>query len=426
MKTFVLAFFRTLYIPLVLITLLVIPFPFKKSYKTRLKKAFESCGPVFIKFGQSISLKPYLFSKETISACSSLQDNVSPSKINLKKALGEFYDDFIILDKTPFASGSIASVFKAQLKSGEDVAIKVLKKSAISIIKADLMLLKNASYMLEFIPFFKKLKLRAVIYNIEATLLAEIDFTNEAQNLFKIKLNSLKIYPIAKIPRVFGKYTSNNILVTEFVKGLPLSHPEEIKKRNININRVCNNLITIYLEQVYEDGFFHADFHPGNLFTNERGEITLIDFGIVSSISYQERLCLAKILNGFLLKDYKKVFDAHVEGGYIKDNTNREEFEKDLKKIGETFIHNEAFRQFSISSILIELFRIMEKYNINIKENLLLLYKTIFFVEAVVAKLNPEYNIWHTIKPWMHNWKNKNLGIVSKIKKFVNVILGLS
>ena len=426
MKTLFLACFRAFYIPFILFTFLLLPLPFKKSYKKRLTKAFELCGPVFIKFGQSSSLKPYIFSKETIEACSMLQDKVSFTKINLKEELKDFYNDFTFDDTKPIASGSIASVFKAYLKTGECVAIKILKKSATPIIKADLLLLKNTSSILEYIPILKRLKLRAIINNIEQTLLSEINFINEEENLFKIKINSIKIHPIAKTPKVYSKYTRSNILVTEFIYGIPLSNSNHLKDAKIDLNLVCKNLVKIYLEQVYEDGFFHADFHPGNLFTNKRGEITMIDFGIVSSISYEERICLAKILNGFLLKDYKKVFNAHVEGGYIKSTINEEEFEKDLKIIGEKFIHANGVKQFSISNILMELFRIMEKYDIEVKENLLLLYKTIFFVEAVVMKLNSEFDIWDVIKPWMYNWKDKNLSFANqftqKVKKLLNLL----
>jgi ubiquinone biosynthesis protein len=406
----------------VLIFYLIILFPFKRSYSKRLVKAIELCGPVFIKLGQSISLKPYLFSKETIEACSNLQDKVSPSKINLKKELGEFYDDFVFQNKKSIASGSIACVFEGFLQTGERVAIKILRSNAQRLIKADLFLLKNFSYILEFIKFFKRLKLRAVVKNIEESLLSEIDFRNEAENLMKIKANMVKIYPKAKTPRIFNKYTKYNLLVTEFVEGIALSNVKEITKAHLDINLICKNLIEIYLQQVYEDGFFHADFHPGNLFVTKKCDIVMIDFGIVSSISYIDRVCLAKILNGFLLKDYERVYKAHLEAGYIKEEINKDEFKQDLYNIGEAFIHSGSSVHFSISSILMELFRIMEKYKIEIKEDLLLLYKTIFFVEAVVMKLNPNYNIWHTIKPWMEGWKNRHLGLEARIIDFAKKI----
>jgi ubiquinone biosynthesis protein len=422
MKSLLISIFRLFYIPLVLSFYLIILFPFKRSYPKRLIKALELCGPVFIKLGQSISLKPYLFSKETVEACSNLQDKVSPSKVNLKKELGEFYDDFTFQNKKSIANGSIACVFEGFLQTGERVAIKILRSNAQRLIKADLFLLKNFSYILEFIKFFKRLKLRAVVKNIEESLLSEIDFRNEAENLMKIKANMVKIYPKAKTPRVFNKYTKYNLLVTEFVEGIALSNVKEIAKANLDINLICKNLIEIYLQQVYEDGFFHADFHPGNLFVTKKCDIVMIDFGIVSSISYIDRVCLAKILNGFLLKDYERVYKAHLEAGYIKEEINKDEFKQDLYNIGEVFIHSGSSVHFSISSILMELFRIMEKYKIEIKEDLLLLYKTIFFVEAVVMKLNPNYNIWHTIKPWMEGWKNRHLGLEARIIDFAKKI----
>lgn len=427
MKILTFAIFRAFYIPTVMFTLLVLPIFFKKSYKKRLIKALELCGPVFVKFGQSMSLKPYIFSSQTIEACSQLQDRVSTTKINLQKEIPNFHKDFILIENTPIACGSIACVFKAKLKKDNTlVAIKILRKNVDKSIKADILLLQYTAKTLELIPIFKKLKLRAVVQNIKETLLKEINFKNEEENLFRIKENSIKIYPLAKTPKVFSAYTKHNILVTEFIQGVPLSNPQEIQNQDIDVNKICQNLITIYLEQVYEDGFFHADFHPGNLFTDKNANITMIDFGIVSSINYEERICLAKILNGFLLKDYQKVFYAHVEGGYIKDTINEEEFKKDLQLIGEAFVHSSKIKQFSISGILMELFKIMEKYNIEVKENLLLLYKTIFFVEAVVTKLNPQYDIWQTIKPWMYNWRDKNLNfktqILSQIKKLSQLI----
>ena len=417
MQVLLTSIFRIFYIPTILFIYLILLYPFKKSYKKRLVRAFELCGPVFIKCGQSISLKPYIFSKETVEACSNLQDKVSAPAVDLKKEMGAFYNDFQFQSLKPIASGSIACVFKAWLEQ-EEVAVKILRTNALALIKADLLILKTACTFLELIPVFKRAKLKAVVKNIEETLLLEIDFRNEQENLFIIKENSFKIYPKLKIPKVFTKYTTSTILVTSFVQGIPLSNPEEIKKQGISINQVCKNLIEVYLEQVYEDGFFHADFHPGNIFVSKDCTISLIDFGIVSQINYRDRVVIAKILNGFLMKDYERVLQAHIEGGYIKADVNHAEFKADLEKIGDVFIHGSEVKQFSISGILIELFRIMETYKIEIKEDLLLLYKTIFFVEAVVVKLNPHYNIWGVIKPWMHRWRIRHLGLKAQILKF--------
>lgn len=424
MKSFVIAVYRSVYIPFILSTYLALPYFFKKSYKKRLVTALEKCGPVFIKCGQSISLKPYLFSRETIEACNTLQDRVSYKSMNLKKEMGVFYNDFVFESELPIASGSIASVFKArEFQSNEYVAIKVLKPNVENVIKADILLLKFVSYFLEFLNFFKRLKLRAIVATIEETLKNEVDFTKEAENLYKIKMNSILNYEKVKTPRLFSKYTSKNLLVTEFVDGAPLSNIEKIKSLNLDTYKICTNLIEIYLKQVYVDGFFHADFHPGNIFVNSNYQITLIDFGIVSSISYEDRLIIAKILNGFLLKDYQGVLEAHLEGGYIKNQVNLEEFKSDLVNMGENFIHSGIVKNFSISGILMELFRVMEVYKIDIKEDLLLLYKTIFFVEAVVTRLHPSYNIWATIKPWMQDWRKKNLNLKTKVIKFISNFL---
>lgn len=419
MVSIVIAIYRSFYIPAILFFYLVLLYPFKKSYKRRLVKALESCGPVFIKCGQSISLKPYLFSSETVEACSSLQDRVSPSKLNLKKEIGKFYDDFVFESFTPIASGSIASVYKAKLGTGEVVAVKILRKNVRNIIKSDIFLLKVASYFLEFIPVLKKFKLKAVTSTIEDTLLKEIDFKIEEENLYKLKANLIKIREKVRTPRVFTKYTSHNLLVTEFIFDIPISNIKLIEKAGLSKTKIAKTLVEIYLEQVYEDGFFHADFHPGNLFVNQKYQITLIDFGIVSTISYKDRIIIARILNGFLNKDYNEVLSAHIDGGYINQKADLSTFKQDLERIGEIFIHSEDVKHFSISGILIELFRIMEKYSIEIKEDLLLLYKTIFFVEAVVMKLDSSCNIWSIIKPWMKSWKARNMGLRSKVLRIM-------
>lgn len=423
MKSMFLSIYRVFYIPIIFFIFLIIPYFFKKSYKKRFVKALELCGPVFIKCGQSISLKPYLFSRDTIEACSELQDRVTYKTINIKKEIGKHYEDFIFESNKPIASASIASVFKARLKTGEEVAVKILKPNASILIKSDLVILKIFSHFLNLFKFFKRLKIKAIVKNIEDTLIHEIDFNNEAKNLMKIKQHSFKIHEKLKIPKLYSKYTKHNLLVTEFINEAPLSKIKDFE--NFNRQKICKNIIEVYLEQVYEDGFFHADFHPGNLFINQNYQIIMIDFGIASSISYTDRIIIAKILNGFLNRDYQKILEAHLEGGYIKKEIDTEAFKKDLQKIGEHFIDGNSHNQFSISGILIELFRIMEKYNIEIKEDLLLLYKTIFFVEAVVMKIDPTYNIWQTIRPWMESWKKRNLGLKSHIIKIVKEILNL-
>lgn len=412
-----LAFFNL--IRLLFLFLLLAPlYLFSKSRAIYLFLRFS--GPSFIKLGQILSVRTDIVGAEISDILSGFYDKLPPSCLKkVRKILrDEFGDNFNNVFKefnfTPVASASIAQVHKAKLHSGEEVAVKILRPKIDKIMRRDI----DSVYLLSklvtpFSEFAKKF-----FFDV-STLLSgvakyELDLLHEAANASKLR-EDLKGVKGFYVPNIFWQFSSQKILVLEWLDGIPFSDIEAVKESAFDSNEIAKNLVISYFNQVYVHGFFHADMHPGNLFLLKNGDIGVVDFGIMGKIDKKTRLAIAEILIGFLGRNYARVARLHIDAGLVPKDVNLSDLELSCRKIGETIVGADV-RDIPVAKLLTNLIAMTRDYKMDTRPELLLLQKTILLVEGVGMSLNPHLNVWNLARPWISDWATKNIGFDAKIR----------
>lgn len=383
----------------------------------RVKLAFESLGPVFVKFGQLLSTRPDLIPDNYMKELSELQNNVKPFnaakskqiiETSLGKTINEIFDDF---GDEPVASASIAQVHKAILKeNGLAVAVKVLRPKIHKVIAKDIKVMKLAAWVVEHLfSDGKRLRPQEIINEFEVTIHGELDFLQEAANsteLARLHKNDQKII----IPAVYYDYTSKDVIVMEWMHGVTINDLAELRRQNIDLVKLSHYGVEIFYTQVFHFGFFHADMHPGNILCSKDGRYIALDFGIVGCLSDEDKRYLAINILAFFNRDYKKVAVTHVESGWAPKDTPIEQFENAIRAVCEP-IFNKPLAQISFAQVLIKLFQVSRRFGIIVQPQLILLQKTIVNVEGLGRVLNPELDLWKTAKPILHKWLKQQMGV---------------
>lgn len=349
-----------------------------------------------------------------------LQDNVPPfcgKKVKkiLQQEFGKNFEKiFVEFDFTPVASASIAQVHKAKLHNGKIVAVKILRPGIVKIMARDISSLK---LLVKIVAIFSKFL--AKTFSDIADLLSqasksELDLLHEAANASRLK-EDLKEVKGFYVPEIFWQFSTQKVLVLEWLDGIAFSDKEAIKNSPYEKSQIAQNLVISYFNQVYVHGFFHADMHQGNLFLLKNGDIGVVDFGIMGRIDKKTRLAVAEILIGFLNKDYKRVAQLHIDADLVPATTNVDDLALSCRKIGETIVGSNV-SDVSVAKLLANLITMTRDYQMNTKPELLLLQKTLLLVEGVGVALDPNLNIWDVARPWVKEWAKKNIGFDAKIR----------
>ena len=404
-------------------------YPSRQSFGMRLTKAFQELGPIYIKFGQTLSTRPDLVGLEVATNLKSLQDKLPPfdgliakAKIeaNFNCKLSDIFSEF---DYAPVAAASIAQVHKARLTGGQQVAVKILRPDISHRYNKDILLLEYMAYLaIKWIDKAKRLKPQEVIKVFRETMRYELNLQTEAAAASRL-YDNFKDDNSLRIPEVFWQFTSTEILTLEWVDGISIYDNKKIRQRGLKPADLAAKIAVIFFNQAYRDGFFHADLHPGNILVCKDGRIALIDFGIIGILPEPDRLAVAELLYGFLKRDYELVAKVHLRAGYIPVDTNLELFAQSCRAIAEPIIGMQA-RNISIGNLLAQLFKVTEDFGMETQPQLLLLQKTMVVVEGIGQSLDPEINMWQLAEPWIKKWAIKNLTPEAKIlrmlKKFIN------
>src|SRR3989338_1334615 len=351
--------------------------PFKKRWKAytakeklvkpevRLRKAFERLGPTFVKFGQLLSLRPDLIPPEYVVEFEKMQDKVptfsfpTAKKIiedELKQPLHKIFTNF---DKVPIASASMSQVYKAKVGK-EWVAVKVQRPGIQKTIEEDIELMYQIAQLLEIeVPALKEYHLKAIIHEFEKWTLKELNFNIEAYYAKKIAKN-FKDSNVLKIPKIYDKYTTNKLLVMEFIDGIPLHDVQEIKKRKINLKKVIRNGYYIILKQVFVDGFFHADPHPGNLLVMKKGKIGMIDFGILGHFDKKLKQYALDLFRSFVNNDPEKTVEVILRMN-PQAEVDKEAFLEEIRDVFEQ-LHGTSFDDLELGALVIEVLSATSKY----------------------------------------------------------------
>ena len=407
----------------------MLPWLWLKQRKTppsvRIRLALEALGPIFVKFGQVLSTRRDLLSDELTSELAKLQDQVPsfPGKL-AKQIIEQSYAEKLVsvfheFDETPFAAASIAQVHHASLKDGTQVVVKVLRPGIQKIIKRDLRLLYFIAHNVErFWSEGKRLRPLELVAELEKTLLNELDLMREAANAAQLQRN-FDNSPLLYIPTVYWKYCRRNILVTERIHGIPISHIDELRKANIDLKKLAENGVTIFCTQVFRHSFFHADMHPGNIFVADNGQYIAVDFGIMGTLSAKDKRYLAENFLAFFRHDYRRVAELHVDSGWVAEGTHLEEFETAIRTVCEP-IFDKPLEEISFGQLLIRLFQTARRFNMQVQPQLVLLQKTLLNIEGLGRQLYPQLNLWQTAMPFLEKWVAEQVGPQMFFKQLVD------
>ncbi|MEA0970764.1 2-polyprenylphenol 6-hydroxylase [Candidatus Megaera venefica] len=398
------------------------------NFGQRLAGLFQSLGPIYIKFGQTLSTRPDLIGTEVADSLKYLQDKLPPFSYRIVKArieerfgqkLSDLFDSF---DDTPVAAASIAQVHKAKLKSGEIVAVKILRPNIAQKYEEDIAFLEyGAEVITRFLKKAKRLRPKEVMSVFRQSMNLELNLRSEAAAASRI-LDNFANDSSLHIPRIYWNLTHDDIITLEWIDGVSIYDREAIKKLGFDPKDIAAKIAVIFFNQAYRDGFFHADLHPGNILVCPNGKVALVDFGIIGILAEDDRLAIAEILYAFLKRDYKLVAEVHQRVGYIPKDTNLEYFAQSCRAVAEPII-GIAIKNISIGNLLAQLFKVTEEYGMETQPQLLLLQKTMVVVEGIGQSLDEDINMWLLAEPWIKKWAAKNLSPEAKLLRMIKKIL---
>ncbi len=392
------------------------------AYPVRIRLALEDLGPIFVKFGQILSTRRDLLPPDIAEELARLQDRVPPfcsaeSRAIVERSLGRPLSEvFSRFETDPMASASIAQVHAATLKTGQEVVVKVLRPNIKPIIHRDLALLYIIARLAQrYWSEGRRLHPVAVVRDYERTILDELDLQREAANASQLRRNwegSDMLY----VPDVHWEYSSRTVMVMERIYGTPVGNVAELKRQGISMRQLGEQGVEIFFTQVFRDNFFHADMHPGNIFVEPGGRYIAVDFGIVGSLSEQDKRYLAENLLAFFHRDYHRVAELHVESEWVPRETRVDEFESAIRSVCEP-IFNRPLAEISFGHFLLNLFQTARRFDMEVQPQLVLLQKTLLYIEGLGRQLYPELDLWSTAKPFLERWMQDQVGPQAFLRK---------
>jgi ubiquinone biosynthesis protein len=385
----------------------------------RLRRALEDLGPIFIKFGQMLSTRRDILPSDIADELALLQDRVPPFASELVVAtivrvFGRSLDEvFRTFDLKPVASASVAQVHFAELPDGTPVAVKVLRPNIHHVIEHDLALMRTAASLVERLwREGRRLRPREVVAEFEKTIHDELDLMREAANAAQLRRN-FRLSPLLRVPEVYWDWTASEILVMEQMAGIPVGRIADLVAAGVDLKRLARAGVEIFFTQVFRDGYFHADMHPGNIFVGvdaaNHGKYIALDFGIMGRLSDRDKSYLAKNFLAFFRRDYHRVAMTHLESGWVPANTRIDELTSEIRVVCEP-IFDRPLKEISLGKVLVQLFRASRRFNVEIQPQLVLLQKTLLNVEGLGRQLDPDLDLWVTAKPFLERWMEDQIG----------------
>lgn len=378
---------------------------FQLSIYERIRLVLEELGPTYIKFGQTFSNREDLIPKELLTELEKLQDKVPAEKMDVIQKIEEelsiqISDHFEYIDLQPIASASISQVYKGKLLNGQEVVIKVKRSGIDTIIYSDLLIMKDLAQLLEtYYEAAKKMNLLQIISSFENAILKELSFKNELQNIEQFRRNFSQSQQVT-VPKTYKEFSNDRFLCMEFINGFKINDKQKILSLGWNPYEIAQIGLNVYLKQILEDGFFHADPHPGNILLLENKQIVFIDFGSVGQMMVSEKEELENLIINFLLKDARRII-KNVKKLAISYNIKDEKaLERDIHEIF-THLNNSSLKEINAGAILNRLKSILANNNVLMPEYIYLLMRGITLIEGIGKQLNPELNISDSIQPYI-------------------------
>ena len=401
---------------------------FDKPRGERLRLALEALGPIFVKFGQVLSTRRDLLPVDIANELAKLQDQVPPFAEELVHAqIAEAYgrpasEVFAEFDPVPVASASVAQVHFARLRpedGGHEVAVKILRPGMREVIAHDIALLETMAALLEKLwSDGKRLKPREIVAEFARYLYDELDLLREAANCSQLRRN-FKDSPLLLVPEVFWDFCTTNVMVMDRMHGVPISQRDTLIAAGVDMKALSRAGVEIFFTQVFRDGFFHADMHPGNIFVaidpEHLGKYIALDFGIVASLTNADKDYLAHNLLAFFHRDYRRVAIGHIEAGWVPPETRVDDFEAAIRAVCEP-IFDRPLAEISFGRVLLQLFQAARRFNVEAQPQLIMLQKTLLNVEGLGRQLDPTLDLWSTAQPFLERWMKEQLGWQAMLK----------
>ncbi|MBE7215451.1 ubiquinone biosynthesis regulatory protein kinase UbiB [Shewanella benthica] len=393
----------------------------------RLKLAMQELGPVYIKFGQMLSTRRDLLSDEWAEELAMLQDRVPPFdsaiaremiETELGKPIDTYFEDF---DDIPLASASISQVHTATLKSnGKAVVLKVLRPNVEAQVQADILLMSQTANFLEaLLGQGNRLRPAEVIEDYRTTIEGELNLKLEALNAIRLRNNFLDSGSLY-VPYMYEDLCFRRLIVMERIYGIPVSDMAALKAQGTNLKRLAERGVELFFTQVFRDNFFHADMHPGNIFVSREHPddpyYIGLDCGIMGTLTDEDKRYLAENFLAFFNRDYRRIAQLYIESGWVSSDTDIGAFEQAVKVVCEPMF-NKPLDEISFGHVLLELFRTARRFDMVVQPQLVLLEKTLLYIEGLGRQLYPQLDLWQTAKPFLEDWMSEQVGPKAMAKK---------
>jgi ubiquinone biosynthesis protein len=395
----------------------------------RMRLALEELGPIFVKFGQAVSTRRDLLPRDIADELAKLQDEVPPFPSDqavriIEDAYGKSVDKvFERFDREPLAAASIAQVHTAKIANGTEVIVKILRPGVEEQIEQDLAVLRWIAHLAaKYWEHGKRLRPLELVSEYERTVIDELDLMREAANTAQLRRN-FQGSDLLVVPDIYWDYCRPEVLVQERIYGTPISDMDALRAAGTNIKVLAENGVEIFFTQVFRHNFFHADMHPGNIFVittdPDKPKYAAVDFGIVGTLSPEDQRYLAENFLAFFDRDYHRIAKLHIDSGWVPEGTRIDQLETAVRTVCEP-IFNKPLSEISFAQVLMRLFRVARRFNVEIQPQMILLHKTLFNIEGLGRELYPELDLWKTAHPVLKKWMEDRVGpaaIISDIRE---------
>ena len=391
----------------------------------RLRRALESLGPIFVKFGQVLSTRRDLLPTDIADELAKLQDQVPPfatalAVAEIERAFGRpLAQVFKTFEPLPVASASVAQVHFAVLPDGTEAAVKILRPDMLPVIFKDLALLDAGAGLIErFWADGRRLRPREVVAEFSRHLFDELDLMREAANASQLRRNFPES-PLLAVPEVYWDWCTGTVMTMQKMTGTPISQVDELRRQGVDIPKLARAGVEIFFTQVFRDGFFHADMHPGNILVTPEGRYVALDFGIMGTLTDVDKQYLAQNFLAFFQRDYRRVAQAHLEAGWVPPETRIDQFESAIRAVCEP-VFARPLKEISFGRALVRLFEASRRFNVEIQPQLVMLQKTLLNIEGLGRQLDPNLDLWTTAKPFLENWMREQVGFKGLLRTLRN------
>jgi len=394
----------------------------------RIRMALEELGPIFVKFGQSLSTRRDLLPKDIADELAKLQDAVPPfpseqARLLAQTAYGKPLERvFARFDDQPLAAASIAQVHAAELEDGREVVVKILRPGVHQQIAGDLAVLHAMARLAErYWVEAPRLRPMEVVAEYDKVINDELDLMREAANAAQLRRNFTNS-PLLYIPEVHWDLCRRDVLVTERIAGIPIGDIQQLRSAGVDMGRLAATGVEIFFTQVFRQNFFHADMHPGNIFVDAADPANprylAVDFGIVGTLNPRDQQYLAENFLAFFNRDYPRIARLHVNSGWVPEDTRLDELESAFRTVCEP-IFNKPLKDISFGQFLVRLFIAARRFNMQVQPQLILLQKTLLNVEGLGRELYPDLDLWQTARPILEEWMQDRVSgkaVISRLR----------